>query len=235
MPLTCSSKPAVCCMRLRIVTGLPSYGGILKSRYWLTSRVEIDLARLDELHDRGPGDELRDRPGPEQRQLRIDRRALGDVGIAVAALREHLPVLDDRDRGAGDVAGVQRVGKITVEPGIDVLRREFMSARADGRRRGGGGRGCAAAAAAWRARRARPPSSSRAATAPRRSFLFQACYLQLRITLVVQAGHARQAETSTSNSVPPRIGSATGRFEPLALLRKQRASRRPHRGSRCSG
>ena len=37
MPFACSSNPAVCCMRLRIVIGFASRAGILKSRYWFTS------------------------------------------------------------------------------------------------------------------------------------------------------------------------------------------------------
>ncbi len=37
MPLACSSKPAVCCISSRMVTGLPSRAGTLKSMYWLTS------------------------------------------------------------------------------------------------------------------------------------------------------------------------------------------------------
>ena len=35
--------------------------------------IEIELALLDQLHDRGPGEQLRDRAGAEQRLRRIDR------------------------------------------------------------------------------------------------------------------------------------------------------------------
>ncbi len=49
--------------------------------------VEVDLARLHLLHDRGPGEQLGDRAGPEQRQVGIDRLGRLEVGIAEAAHR----------------------------------------------------------------------------------------------------------------------------------------------------
>ena len=74
-------------MMLRIVIGLPCIGGNLEIEIAVDVGVEVELALLDLLHHRGPGEELRDRAGTEQGARGIDRRALRDVGIAEAALR----------------------------------------------------------------------------------------------------------------------------------------------------
>ena len=60
---------------------------------------------------------------------------LGDVRVAIAPLGQDLSVLDHGDDGAGDVAGVQRVGHVAVEPGIDILARSAATAA---QRLGGG-------------------------------------------------------------------------------------------------
>ena len=50
-------------------------------------RVEVDLALLDQLHDRGPGEQLGHRAGAEQRGFGRYRRALFDVGKADSPAR----------------------------------------------------------------------------------------------------------------------------------------------------
>ncbi len=99
--------------------------------------VEVELALLDQLHDRGPGEELGDRARAEQRGFRIDRLAFLDVGIAETALQQDLSILDDDHDGAGDVATLERVGQESIQPGIEVGAVEH---RGRGGRGGGGGR-----------------------------------------------------------------------------------------------
>src|SRR3546814_8446239 len=65
--------------------------------------VEVELARLDLLHHRGPGKKLRHRTGAEQRCLGQDGRALGDIRIAITFLQHDLAAAhddDDRARNA---------------------------------------------------------------------------------------------------------------------------------------
>ncbi len=93
--------------------------------------VEVDLALFDQLHDRGPGEQLRDRARTEQRLVRVDGQLLLDVRVAEALLQQDLAVLDDHDDAAGDVAARERVGQEAVEPGFEVLAREL---RRGGRR-----------------------------------------------------------------------------------------------------
>jgi hypothetical protein len=76
---------------------------------------------LDHLHDGRPGEELGDGSRPEQRLFRIDRRALGDIGIAEAARGQDLAVFDDDDVGARYVRRAQGEGKIAVEPIVDIV------------------------------------------------------------------------------------------------------------------
>ena len=83
-------------------------------------RVEIDLPLLDLLHHGGPRHELRHRSRSEQCQLRIDRRTFGDVRVSIAPLGQDLSILDHGDDCAGDVARVQRIRQVAVEPGIDI-------------------------------------------------------------------------------------------------------------------
>ena len=93
--------------------------------------IEIDLALLDQLHDRRPGEQLRDRAGTEQRLRRIHRRALLRVLVAVALLEEHLAVLHDDDRGAGDRARLH----LRVHEAVDERFHFFDGGRAARRER----------------------------------------------------------------------------------------------------
>ena len=78
MSLTASSNPAVCVMMLAQRDRLAVVVGNLEVEIRVDVRVEIQLALLDQLHRRRPGDQLADRTGPEQRAVRIDGRALLD-------------------------------------------------------------------------------------------------------------------------------------------------------------
>ncbi len=96
--------------------------------------VEVELALLDELHDRRPGEQLGDRAGPEQRLVRHDRDPLLAVGEAVALGEEQLAVLDHRDRRGRDVPRRQVGGHHAVDERLE-LRRGRLDRRAG--RRGG--------------------------------------------------------------------------------------------------
>ena len=106
------------------MTGLPSREGNLKIEILIHITVEIDLALLDELHHGSPRDELRHRPRTEQSQFRVDRRALLDVRVAIAARRRDLSVLDDGSDRTRDVTGVQGIREIAVEPAVQIFRRQ---------------------------------------------------------------------------------------------------------------
>ena len=93
--------------------------------------VEVDLARLDLLHHRGPGEQLRHRSRAEKRGLGQDRRALGDIGEAVALFEHDLITAHDDDDRAGNARAFERIGQIAVEPGFEILGVER-----DGRRGG---------------------------------------------------------------------------------------------------
>lgn len=116
-------------------------GGEVEVEVLLDVGVQVDLARLDLLHDGGGGDQLGHRTGPEQVLLRVDRggglagvAVLAGVGEPVAARGEDLAVVDDGDRGADDPAVLQTGRDDAVEPGVDVGRGE-----PGGLGRGGGG------------------------------------------------------------------------------------------------
>ena len=91
--------------------------------------IQVDLALLDLLHDRCPGEQLGDGPGSEKSLFRVDRRALRDIREPITALGQDLPVLDDRDDRARDIARLQGIRHVTIEPGVDVLRRQCHCCR----------------------------------------------------------------------------------------------------------
>ena len=122
-PRITSSMPAVWVMMLRSVTGLPSYGGILKSMYLLTSSSRSSLPCSTSCITAVQVNSLETEPGRNSVRCRIDRRALGQVGVAVALLQQHLAVLHHDDDRAGDVGLLQRVRHEAVEPGFQVGRR----------------------------------------------------------------------------------------------------------------
>ena len=107
--------------------------------------IEIHLALLHQLHRRDGGRDLGDRGHPEQGLLRVHSHRLptrgARFGPAVAAGGHHLPVLDHGHHGAGDVAVLEGIGQLPVQPGIDILGRELMlpgrrlTRRQTGRRR----------------------------------------------------------------------------------------------------
>ncbi len=96
--------------------------------------VEIELALLHQLHDRRPGEQLRHRARTKQRAFRVDALALLDIGIAEATLGEHSAVSDHDHDGAGDVAGLPRIGHEAIEPDVEICLVQRMAARC--RRRG---------------------------------------------------------------------------------------------------
>ncbi len=65
---------------------------------------------------------LETEPGRNSVASGIHRRALRDVGEAVALLQQDLAVLDHDDDRAGDVAALERVRHEAVEPGFEVRR-----------------------------------------------------------------------------------------------------------------
>jgi hypothetical protein len=94
--------------------------------------VQVYFPLLHQLHDGGPGDQLGNRTGSEQGEFRIHRRVLFDIRVTVAALGQNFSVFHDGENGARDVAGVQRVRHVAIEPGVDILGGQ--------RHRGGGSR-----------------------------------------------------------------------------------------------
>ena len=90
--------------------------------------VEIDLARGDQLHDRRPGEQLRNGARAEQGLVGIDRPPGLDVRKTVAPFEQRLPVLDDDDDDAGDVGPLHLGWDHAVEIGGDILGRERMGA-----------------------------------------------------------------------------------------------------------
>ena len=94
--------------------------------------IEIELVLLHQLHHCGPGNQLRNRTRPEQGAVWVDYRALCRIGIAKSAGRHDVPILDDHDHSPGNIAGVQRIGHIAVQPGIDVgFAQDLRSRRSD--------------------------------------------------------------------------------------------------------
>ena len=77
--------------------------------------VEVQLAFFDELHDRRPGEQLAGRPRIEERLVGDHRLTPFPVGEAVALGEDEFAVLDDGDRGAGDVLLAQLFGDELVE------------------------------------------------------------------------------------------------------------------------
>src|SRR5690606_40925171 len=60
-------------------------------------RVQVELSLLDQLHYRHPGEELRNRPGAEQRLRGIDGNPGLDVLVAVSLLKNQLAPQGDSD------------------------------------------------------------------------------------------------------------------------------------------
>ena len=81
-------------------------GGNLEIQIVVDVAVEVDFALFDLLHYGGPGEELGNRSGTEQ-GLRRNRRPLLDIGKPISLFNQDLAILDDDDRGAGDVLPLQ--------------------------------------------------------------------------------------------------------------------------------
>ena len=84
--------------------------------------VEIELALLDLLHDRRPGEELRDRARTEEGALGDDRALRGDVGVAIPFGEQHFAIFDHGDDGAADVAVVDLQRHEAIEEGLEIRR-----------------------------------------------------------------------------------------------------------------
>ncbi len=106
--------------------GLPELLGNLEIEIVVHVAIEIDLSRLDELHDGSPGEELRNRTGAKQRLVRNDRLAARHVGIAIALREQDFAVLDDDENAAGDVSARQRIGHQAVEEHVSVFGRQIV-------------------------------------------------------------------------------------------------------------
>jgi hypothetical protein len=81
----------------------------------LHRRVQVDLARLDQLHDRQGGQRL-GRRGQQEGGLRGDRPA-GRAGLAEAAQVHHLVAVDDAERQAGQAGGAPLRLHVAVDGG----------------------------------------------------------------------------------------------------------------------
>jgi hypothetical protein len=96
--------------------GIPQGDGLAEGRRDLEVEVGVDvlvqveLALLDQLHHRGPGEQFGDRAGPKQRAVGIDQLLSFEVGVAIALLEEDLAVLDHHHHSAGDISSLKRVG-----------------------------------------------------------------------------------------------------------------------------
>jgi hypothetical protein len=66
--------------------------------------VQVEGALLDELHHRGPDEELGDRSDAKQRAIGVDGRPRLEIGVAVPPAERRLAGLDDHDDGAHEVA-----------------------------------------------------------------------------------------------------------------------------------
>ena len=95
--------------------------------------AEIELALLDQLHDRRPGEQLRNRPDPEHRFGGIDRLLGRDVGVAVAFREEEGAAFDHRHRDTGDVLVPKPHGHGPIDERFD-LGRVTKAASLGGRR-----------------------------------------------------------------------------------------------------
>ena len=100
--------------------------------------VQVQLARLHQLHHRGPGEQLGRRADAERRVLRRRHGLLLQVVMAVAPGEDHLAVLDHRDHAAGHVAALQRERHQAVEEARQVLGGERVRLHACTRGRSGG-------------------------------------------------------------------------------------------------
>ena len=87
--------------------------------------VEIDQPALHELHNGGPGEELRGRARPEQRLVRINGRPMLEIRESIAAVGDYLALPDHGDDCARDVGLRQSVRHEPIEPGVDVGRSQL--------------------------------------------------------------------------------------------------------------
>ena len=86
--------------------------------------VEVEFSLLDELHHRDRRGDLRDRPRAEQGPFRIHRLRFptigAGVGVAVAPIRHHLTVVNDRHDRTRNLPIVQGCRDLPVQPGIQI-------------------------------------------------------------------------------------------------------------------
>ncbi len=120
--------------RYRFVEGL---GDLEVLEVGVDVGVEVELALLDELHDRDPGEELGHGARPEQRLGHVDRNLFRDVLVAVAFREDDLAVAGDGDGARGAVVVLHQRFDDAVDEGF-----ELRLVVEVGRPRAGGGSEC---------------------------------------------------------------------------------------------
>ena len=92
-------------------------GWDLEIEIFIDVGIEIQPPRFDLLHHRGPGEQFGDRTDAEQRGVGVHRLALGEVGVAIALVRQNFAVLHNGHHRPRNVAIRQSIGHKAIEPG----------------------------------------------------------------------------------------------------------------------
>src|SRR6185312_3362695 len=84
--------------------------------------IEIELAGAGQLHDGSPGEQFRDRAGPEQCLIRYDGNVFFNIRIAVAFRKQDRAVLDDYEYSTGNGSPLDCVRQDSVCKRCEVAR-----------------------------------------------------------------------------------------------------------------
>ena len=89
--------------------GLAAGRGDFEIQVVIDIAIQIELALLHQLHDRGPRKQLGRGADPGQDLLGVHGNLAGHIGVAVAGLEKDFAVFDDDDHGPGDIAVLEPV------------------------------------------------------------------------------------------------------------------------------
>ena len=103
--------------RYRFVEGL---GDLEVLEIGVDVGIEVELALLDELHDRNPGKELGHGARPEQRLGHVDRNLFRDILVAVTLREDEFAVAGDGDRARRAVVVLHQRPDDAVDEGLEL-------------------------------------------------------------------------------------------------------------------
>src|ERR1700733_5714368 len=90
--------------------------------------IQVQLALLDQLHDRSPREQFGDRPRPEESPVGSDRCFLRNIGVAISLLEKYVSILHYNNDCACNVLLLQLEWQDAIRECSEIICRESVRA-----------------------------------------------------------------------------------------------------------